>query len=52
MNFLIQAQGQGLVQEQLIVGRLIADTGKDLRQMLAPIIRELASNDVPKTWRL
>ena len=44
--------GASLVQEQLIVGRLIANTGKDLRQMLAPIIRELASNDVPKTWRL
>lgn len=51
-EFLNATSGASLVQEQLIVGRLIADTGKDLRQMLAPIIRELASNDIPKTWRL
>ena len=51
-EFLNITSGASLVQEQLIVARLIADTGKDLRQMLVSIIRELASNDVPKTWRL
>ncbi len=51
-EFLNATSGASLVQEQLIVARLIADTGKDLRQMLVPIIRELASNDVPKSWRL
>ena len=51
-EFLNATSGASLVQEQLIVARLIADTGKDLRQMLVPIIREFASNDVPKTWRL
>ena len=51
-KFLNVTSGASLVQDHLIVTRLIADTGKDLRQMLVPIIQELASNDVPKTWRL
>ena len=51
-EFLNVTSGASLIHEQLIVARLIADTGKDLRKMLVPIIRELASNDVPKTWRL
>ena len=51
-EFLNTTSGLSLVQEQLIVARLIAETGKDLREMLVPIVRELASNNVPKTWRL
>jgi urease accessory protein len=44
--------GASLVQDQLMIARLIAADGMTLRRMLIPIIAEITQTDLPKTWRL
>ena len=44
--------GASLIRDDVMVTRLIADSGSDLRRMLAPIIIELTDGNLPKSWRL
>jgi urease accessory protein len=44
--------GASLVQDHILIARLIAADGMALRRMLIPIIAEITQTDLPKTWRL
>lgn len=44
--------GASLIQEHLLVARLIAATGHELRRMLVPIITHITAHNLPKPWRL
>ena len=56
LNFLREQSnaqsGVSLISPGLLVARLIASTGYELRQMLVPIINKMTDENLPKTWRL
>ena len=44
--------GVSLISDDILVMRLLAPTGYDLRKMLVPIINEITDKNLPKTWRI
>ena len=44
--------GVSLISDDILVMRLLAPTGYELRKMLVPIINEITDKNLPKTWRL
>ena len=44
--------GVSLISDNILVMRLLAPTGYELRKMLVPIINEITDKNLPKTWRL
>ncbi len=44
--------GVSLISDNILVMRLLAPTGYELRKMLLPIINEITDKNLPKTWRL
>jgi len=44
--------GASMIEDDVIIGRVLAPDGFELRRALLPILEILSQNTLPKTWRL
>ncbi|MEM9966743.1 MAG: urease accessory protein UreD [Pseudomonadota bacterium] len=51
-NWLPQTAGATLIRQNMMVCRLLASDGYELRRVLIPLLNWLSGNRVPRTWRL